>query len=83
METVFGQALALRLEKWDEHCSLESDTTGLKMSRGTFTFTYDRPGDADQQQGKLKQCPIEQDTVKDKTPAQTCLLTFPVCFAAT
>ena len=40
METVFGQALSLRLEKWDEHRPLESDTTGLKMSRGTFTFTF-------------------------------------------
>ena len=37
-ETVFGQALALWLEKRDERRPLESDTTGLKMSRGTFTF---------------------------------------------
>ena len=35
METVFGQALALRLEKQDEHRPVESDTTGLKMSRGS------------------------------------------------
>ena len=29
-ETVFRQALALRLEKRDEHRPLELDTTGLK-----------------------------------------------------
>ena len=40
METVFGQAVALRLEKRDEHHPLESETTGLKMSRGTFTYTF-------------------------------------------
>ena len=44
METVFGQALALWLEKWDERRPLESDTTGLKMSRGTFTFTLKAEG---------------------------------------
>ena len=40
METVFGQTLALRLEKRDEHHPQESNTTGQKMSRGTFTFTF-------------------------------------------
>ena len=40
METVFGQVLALWLEKQDEQHPLESDMTGLKMSRGTITFTY-------------------------------------------
>ena len=36
METVFGQVLALWLEKWDEHHPLESDTTGLKNVKGNF-----------------------------------------------
>ena len=30
-ETVFGQMLALRLGDGDEHCAIESDTTGLNV----------------------------------------------------
>ena len=36
METVFGQALALWLEKRDEHHPLESDMTGLKNLKGNL-----------------------------------------------
>ena len=38
METVFRQTLALWLGNGDEHRPLESDTTGQKLSRGTFTL---------------------------------------------
>ena len=31
METVYGQTLALWLGNGDEHCALESDTTGLNV----------------------------------------------------
>ena len=34
-ETVYGQTLALRLGDGDEHCALESDTTGLNV-KGNF-----------------------------------------------
>ena len=37
---VFGQTLALWLGNGDEHRPLESNTTGQKLSRGTFTFTF-------------------------------------------
>ena len=40
-ETVFGQVLALRLEKRDERHFLESDTTGLKNVKGNlYLYLY-------------------------------------------
>ena len=36
METIFGQTLALQLGDGDEHCILESDTTGLNVKGNLY-----------------------------------------------
>ena len=37
-ETVFGQTLALRLGDRDEHCALESDTTGPNVKGNLYLY---------------------------------------------
>ena len=37
-ETVFRQTLALWLGKGDEHCDLESDTTGLNVKWNLYLY---------------------------------------------
>ena len=36
METVYGQTLSLWLGNEDEHCALESDTTGLNVKENLY-----------------------------------------------
>ena len=60
-ETVFGQMLALRLGNGDQHCPLESDTTGLNVKGKLylFLFLYKYPHTAGVNEGPV---PLGQTT---------------------
>ena len=38
MEAIYGQTLALRLGNRDEHCTLESDMTGLNVKGNLYIY---------------------------------------------